>query len=68
MSARRLPTMQPTPEWRPRPFFVLLEDRDDPGPRLTVRIANAIGSNDARNQARELHPDMLALRAWEAES
>lgn len=54
----------PDPEWRPRPFVVVMEDDHDF--RIKVRIPAAIGRHDAMSQARDLRPGYAALDATEA--
>ncbi len=48
-----------------RPYSVFLVDRFDDHDRRSVRIPAALGPNDAKSQARELHPGYVALEATE---
>jgi len=47
-----------------RPYDVLMEARWEDH-RIKVRIPSALGPRDAGNQARELHPGFVDLRADE---
>jgi hypothetical protein len=52
----------PDPEWNPHPWRVLMCDRFDEDFQFWVHIPAAIGAADARNQARDLHPEGSPLR------
>ena len=53
MSGRFQPTAGADSDYQLHPYMVVL--RDDDGDRITVRVT-AMGPNDARGQARDLHP------------
>ena len=50
-----------------KPYKVEVCDRYDPDMKWTVYVPKALGPNDARNQAKELHPNASPLREWEAQ-
>jgi len=54
MSSRHQPTAGADSAYELHAYLVIV--RDDAGDRIKVRIPAALGPNDARGQARELHP------------
>ena len=62
MCSRHMPEAGADSEWNPRPWKVLMCDRFDEDFRFWVHVPAAIGAADARNQARDLHPEGSPLR------